>query len=162
MANIILGNLEKPKNISKKKQFTYADVKVDFEFDQTQQAALYSNLKDKDLVGSYDLGAIENSIVNIFTTFPGDKILNPQFGLNLNQYLFLPCNDSTAQRIGNIINTQLLLQEPRIKPIEIEVLADPENDQYNINMVLGVPFINNNTTINFKALLNSTGIEFYQ
>jgi len=162
MANIILGNLEKPKNISKKKQFTYADVKVDFEFDQTQQAALYSDLKDKDLVGSYDLGAIENSIVNLFTSFPGDKVLNPEFGVNLNQYLFLPCTDTTAETIGNIIKNQILLQEPRVKPVEIVVLADPENDQYNINMVLEVPFINNNTTINFKALLNSTGIEFYQ
>lgn len=162
MANIILGNLEKPKNISKKTQFTYADVKVDFEFDQTQQSALYSNLKDVDLVGSYDLGAIENSIVNLFTTFPGDKILNPEFGINLNQYLFLPCTDDTANRIGNTIKNQILIQEPRVKPKEITVLADPENDQYNINLVLEVPFINNNTTINFKALLNSTGIEFYQ
>lgn len=162
MANIILGNLSKPKNIENKPQFTYADVKVDFEFDQTQQAALYSNLKEKDLVGSYDLGAIKNSIVNFFTTFPGDKILNPNFGLNLNQYLFLPCSDNTAERIANVINRQLILQEPRVKPLEIEVLADPENDQYNITLVLEVPFINNNTTISFKALLNSTGIQFYQ
>ena len=80
MANIVFNNLEKPKNVTYKKQFTYADVKLDFEFDQLQEQELYSDLKVNDIVGSYDLGAIENSIVNIFTTFPGDKILNPNFG----------------------------------------------------------------------------------
>tara|TARA_B100002019_G_C21249951_1_gene590567 strand:- start:751 stop:1239 length:489 start_codon:yes stop_codon:yes gene_type:complete len=162
MANIVLDNLAKPKNITDKPQFTYSDVKVDFEWDQTQQAELYSNLKDVDLVGSYDLGAIENSIVNIFTSFPGDKILNPQFGLNLNQYLFLPCSEETAANIGNTIKNQLYIQEPRVTVKEVLITAIPEQNQYTITLSLGVPFINNNTTINFKALLNSTGITFYQ
>ena len=162
MANIVLNNLAKPKNITDKPQFTYADVKVDFEWDQTQQAELYSNLKDVDLVGSYDLGAIKNSIINIFTSFPGDKILNPQFGMNLNQFLFLPCTEETALNCGNMIKNQLYLQEPRIEVKEIVVTAEPEKNQYDLYMLLGVPFINNNTTIRIKALLNSTGVEFYQ
>ena len=161
MANIILGNLSKPKNIDNKPQFTYADVKVDFEFDQTQQAALYSNLKEKDLVGSYDLGAIKNSIVNFFTTFPGDKILNPNFGLNLNQFLFGPCNTDTAQMIGEAVRNTIKVQEPRVDLKEVNVIVDYDNQQYNIELSMAVPFINNNSVLNIKAALNSTGITFY-
>ncbi len=161
MANIKLNTLAKPKNIEKKSQFTYADIEVDVKFEQTQQAELYSNLKNKDLRGNYDLGAIKNSIVNIFTTFPGQKILNPEFGLNLNQFLFLPNTTAVAENIGEHIYSQLLKQEPRVKPRKINVKSEPELDQYNITMVLEVPFINNNTTIELKTLLNSTGVNFY-
>jgi len=161
MANIKLNSLAKPKNIDTKPQYTYSDIAVDLKFDQLKQVELYSNLYEKDLRGSYDLGAIKNSIINIFTSFPGDKVLNPEFGLNLNQFLFLPCSVDTEQSIGNLIKNQLIKQEPRVIAREINVFADVENDQYLITMVLEVPFINNNNRIAFKALLNSTGINFY-
>lgn len=161
MANIKLNTLAKPKTIANKPQFTYSDVEVDFTFNQLKQSQLYSNLFENDLRGSYDLGAIKNSIINIFTSFPGDKILNPEFGLNLNQFLFLPCTIDTAEAIGNQIRTQLIKQEPRVQAKEINVYADPDNDQYIMTIVLEVPFINNNNRIEFKALLNSTGVNFY-
>ena len=112
-------------------------------------------------MGNYDLGAIKNSIVNIFTTFPGDKLLNPEFGLNLNQFLFFPCNTDTAQLIGEEINKQIVKQEPRVNVRKVTVTAEVNNDQYRILLELEVPFINNNNSINFNALLNSTGITFY-
>ncbi len=161
MANIVFNNLEKPKNVTYKKQFTYADVKLDFEFDQIQEQELYSDLKVNDIVGSYDLGAIENSIVNIFTTFPGDKILNPNFGLNLNQFLFGPCNTDTAQMIGEAVRNTIKVQEPRVDLKEVNVIVDYDNQQYNIELSMAVPFINNNSVLNIKAALNSTGITFY-
>jgi phage baseplate assembly protein W len=161
MANIVFNNLEKPKNVAYKKQFTYADVKLDFEFDQLQEQELYSDLKVNDIVGSYDLGAIENSIVNIFTTFPGDKILNPNFGLNLNQFLFGPCNTDTAQMIGEAVRNTIKVQEPRVDLKEVNVIVDYDNQQYNIELSMAVPFINNNSVLNIKAALNSTGITFY-
>ena len=161
MASINLDNLAKPRNIAKKPYFTYADVQVDFKFDNTQQAALYSNLKNKDLVGDYNLGAIRNSIINIFTTFPGDKILTPTFGLNLNQFLFDPCSTDTAQLIGDEIKNQLVRQEPRIVVNKVRVVAQPSQSQYDITLNIAVPFINNNNTLQIRATLNSTGIDFY-
>ena len=161
MANIKLDNLARSKNILDKPQYTYSDLHVDLKFEQTDQAALYSNLKDKDLAGDYDLGAIKNSIINFFTSFPGDKILNPEFGINLNQFLFLPATTETAQNIEELIKTQLYMQDPRVKALKIEILLDADNDQYNMTFVLAVPFINNNTTIEFRSILNSTGVNFY-
>jgi len=161
MANIVFNNLEKPKKVRYKQQFTYADVKLDFEFDQIVEQELYSDLKRNDIVGSYDLGAIENSIINIFTSFPGDKILNPKFGLNLNQFLFGPVNYDTAQMIGESIRNTIRLQETRVELKEVNVLVDFDGQQYVIELLLAVPFINNDSVLNLKAKLNSTGINFY-
>ncbi len=161
MSNINLGSLAKRVNIPTKSQFTYSDLQVDLKFDNIQQTQLNSTLKTKDLVANYDLGAIKNSIINFFTSFPGDKILNPEFGLNLNQFLFMPITVDTAQNIGDTIKNQLYFQEPRVKLKKLNIVADAENNQYNMTMILEVPFINNNDTIEFKALLNSTGINFY-
>lgn len=161
MAKIKLDNLSKPKNLKYSPTFTFADVEVDFKFENVQSNELNSSLFKSDLVGNYDLGAIKNSIVNIFTTFPGDKLLNPEFGLNLNQFLFFPCNTDTAQLIGEEINKQIVKQEPRVNVRKVTVTAEVNNDQYRILLELEVPFINNNNSINFNALLNSTGITFY-
>ena len=57
----------------------------------------------QNLKAQYDLGAIKNSIKNIFVTFPGQKLLNPTFGLNLMQFLFLPISEVTANLIGQRI-----------------------------------------------------------
>lgn len=161
MPVVNLNSLAKPKNISNKPQFTYADVEVDFEFEQTQQVELYSNLKKYDLRGNYNLGAIKNSIINIFTSFPGDKILNPEFGCNLNQFLFKPISTDMSRIIGEYIKNQILRQESRVKPLKITVIGLPQQNQYNITLVLEVPFINNDNILNINATLNSTGINFY-
>jgi len=61
----------------------------------------------KDVQGSYDEQAIKNSITNIFLTSPGQKILSPEFGLDLRRYLFEQVNDFNAFQIQDDINNKL-------------------------------------------------------
>ena len=89
MAKIKLDSLKKSAGPKYKSYFTYADMSLDLKLEQVQNEEAYSKLYTKDIRANYDLGAIENSIKNLFTSFPGDKLLNPEFGLNLNQFLFL-------------------------------------------------------------------------
>ena len=133
----------------------------DMKFDQLQNEPGFSSLMTKDVRGSYDLDAIKNSIKNLFTSFPGDKILNPEFGLNLNQFLFRACSKDTARMIGNLINREIKKQETRVIADKISVEAQVDQQQYNITLLLSVPFINNNETFELKATLNSTGTQFY-
>ena len=141
--------------------FTYGDLALDMKFDQLQNEPGFSSLMTKDVRGSYDLDAIKNSIKNLFTSFPGDKILNPEFGLNLNQFLFRACSKDTARMIGNLINREIKKQETRVIADKISVEAQVDQQQYNITLLLSVPFINNNETFELKATLNSTGTQFY-
>jgi phage baseplate assembly protein W len=161
MANIKLDSLKKSVGPKYKSYFTYADLSLDLKLEQLQNEEAYSKLHTKDVRASYDLAAIENSIKNLFTSFPGDKLLNPEFGLNLNQFLFMPCSESTAQQIGTLIHNEIKRQEPRVRVEAIEVVANIPSAEYDITLTLAVPFINNVRTIELKALLNSTGVLFY-
>ena len=161
MAKIVLDNLKKQDGPKYKDYFTYGDLALDMKFDQLQNEPGFSSLMTKDVRGSYDLDAIKNSIKNLFTSFPGDKILNPEFGLNLNQFLFRACSKETAMLIGNLINREIKKQETRVILDKISVEAQVDQQQYNITLLLSVPFINNNETFELKALLNSTGTKFY-
>lgn len=161
MAKIVLDNLKKQDGPKYKDYFTYGDIALDMKFDQLQNEPGFSRLMMKDVRGSYDLDAIKNSIKNLFTSFPGDKILNPEFGLNLNQFLFRACSKETAMLIGNLINREIKKQESRVIIDKISVEAQVDQQQYNITLLLSVPFINNNETFELKSILNSTGTQFY-
>lgn len=161
MAKIRLDSLKKSAGPKYKSYFTYADIALDLKLEQVQNEEAYSKLYTKDIRADYDLGAIENSIKNLFTSFPGDKLLNPEFGLNLNQFLFMSCSENTAQLIGNLIHNEIKRQEPRVRVEAIEVVANIPSAEYDITLTLAVPFINNVRTIELKALLNSTGVQFY-
>ncbi len=161
MAKIVLDTLKKQDGPKYKDFFTYGDLALDMKFDQLQNDPAFSTLMTKDVRGSYDLDAIKNSVKNLFTSFPGDKILNPEFGLNLNQFLFRATSKDTANLIGQLINREIKKQEPRVIPERISVEAEIDQQQYNITLLLSVPFINNNETFELKALLNSTGTKFY-
>ena len=84
MAAINLASLRKRAPVNGT-PFTYSDLELDMTLSNTQSYPAESTLKRKDVVADYDLGAIKNSIVNLFTTIPGEKLLNPEYGLNLNQ-----------------------------------------------------------------------------
>ncbi len=160
MAVINLASLSKKAPVNGT-PFTYSDLELDMTLTNTQSYPAESTLKRKDVVADYDLGAIKNSIVNLFTTIPGEKLLNPEYGLNLNQYLFEPCDENTAQSMADAIFSQVSYFEPRVEVDRIEVNAKMDKQEFEITLGLRVPFLNNVRTLNVRGLLNSTGIQFY-
>ena len=73
---------------------------------------------------------------------PGQKLLNPLFGLNLTQYLFTAVSTSQAKVIGETILTGVRKFEPRITIRTINVEPNYDENQYNIFMVIDVPSLN--------------------
>jgi phage baseplate assembly protein W len=179
MANIKLQSLQQQKKpIS---TFTYSDLHLDLLFGYTKNNELLKQTEVTDLLLDYDYAAIKNSLFNLFTTIPGQKLLNPLFGLNLIQYIFEPCNKETAERIGETIYEGILRFEPRVEVKKINVVAltttqtraaDPNStvdvrftqanadfNQYNVTIVINVPKINPDS---FKLVgtLNNSGFFF--
>lgn len=136
--------------------FTYSDLHLDLEYSYTVNNGLLQEKEIKDIVVDYDLGAIRNSIVNIFTTIPGQKILNPFFGLNLVQYLFEPCDEYTAQIIGQSIKDGITTYEPRVTLTKIRVIAQPEDSSYEITLLINVPTLSN-TSFELTGTLSNSG-----
>lgn len=116
------------------------------------------NKKDflKDVQASYDAEAIKNSITNIFLTSPGDKLLNPTFGIDLKRFLFEPVDDFISEIIRDDIETKLPLMEPRVVVDEVIVDPDEDENQYNISLRIDVPTLSL-YGLTIKSRLNSTG-----
>jgi phage baseplate assembly protein W len=114
----------------------------------------------KDLNTSVNFEAIKNSLINLITTFPGQKILNPEFGMNFGDLLFLPVSKARATVIGETINNTFIGFEPRIQISFIEVIADIEQQEYELNIEINIPEFNNNP-LNLKGRLNKSGFYSY-
>ena len=132
----------------------------DFKFDLSQAMSFNPQLNKqeflKDVEALYDLEAVKNSIVTAFTTIPGQKILNPTYGVNLTQYIFEPVDAFITMIIRDDIVTKLPDMEPRIEVVNVSVVGDAETQTYNIELKIDVPSLGI-TGISIKSQLNSTG-----
>jgi len=149
-------SVDKSKDVALRDGYLYKDLFLDLVPEVYYNKQLNKTVTLRDVQGSYDLQAIKNSIINAFLTSPGQKILNPEFGLDLRRYLFEPVNSSTAYMIKYDIDTRLPDQEPRIELINVQVDAVTDAQEYYIAMQINVPSLNA-YGITLKSLLNSNG-----
>ena len=141
-------------------KYVYKDVKLDVKIGSTL-GNYPANLPDNrtDIEDIRDIAAIKQSIVNIFNTTPGQKLLNPYLGLNLSKFLFEPITKQTGSRIARAILAGLGQQEPRIALHNIQVLGLTEDQAYHISFIVVFPQLNNDK-INFNGLLTTDGFKF--
>lgn len=152
MSNIKV-NLPK---IRKSSVFTYADLHLDLLTNRPVSDAFNARPQHEDLQADFDIAAVRTSIINLFLTAPGEKILNPAYGMDLRVYLFEPVSVTIAGVISDVITTNVRIYEPRVQLTKLEVIPDPENQQYTINMFMNIPLLRVNQFI-IKTHLNSQG-----
>ena len=136
--------------------YLYKDLKFDLSKSMSfnNQLNRQETLRDIDVL--YDLESVKNSIVNAFTTVPGQKILNPTYGINLTQYIFEPVDPFISMIIQDDIMTKLPDMEPRVSISNVSVVGDPENQSYNIELQIDVPSLDI-TGVSLKSELTSNG-----
>ena len=136
--------------------YLYKDLALDLNPAYSYNKQLNKKEFLKDVQASYDIEAIKNSIVNAFLTSPGDKILNPTYGIDLRRFLFEPIDDFTTEIIRDDIQTNLPLMEPRITIEDLFIDADEEQNQYNIELRIDVPSLEI-YGLSIKSKLNTSG-----
>lgn len=156
MASIVIKDLNR---LPDTRRYTYTDLEVDLKIDYTKTNSLNNIREQKDIVADYDVNAVKNSIFNIFTTIPGQKLLNPIFGLNLLQFLFTGITPANAKLLGDTILSGIVKFEPRVSVDRINVATDIENQLYIIGLVLSIPSLNI-TGLEVKSTLSESGYYF--
>ena len=68
-----------------------------------------------------DEADIQQSLQILFGTRPGERILQPGFGLDLSPLLFEPLSTTLRTMLEDRILTTLLVHEPRIKVLNLAV-----------------------------------------
>lgn len=139
--------------------YLYKDIKFDLTPEYLKGNEMYSTRQTKDLAGIINTQAVLNSIKNILTTSPGEKLLNPLFGLDLRDYLFEVVSENKAFFLAQNVLDGITIQEPRVSVDFIEVLADIDEMQYIINLELSIPALEV-YQLSLKGVLNIDGYNF--
>lgn len=157
---INLNFLDESKSQDKTTEFSYSDLALDFELSSDIKNTPVSRDNNKqDVKLLYDEEAIFQSIRNIFNTKPGEKILNPDFGLDLSQFLFYPINEDTGILIGDTIKNKLPIYEPRVIVDNIDITGRPSRNEYIINLSVVIPTLNNKEQL-VKGVLDTDGFRY--
>lgn len=142
-----------------KQGYLYKDVNLDLQYGYTTNNELFSTSEKKDLTPLYDVASVINSLKNILTTSPGEKILNPEFGLDLRDYLFEAVTKAKGYFIGRQIANNLPTQDNRVEVNFVEVIISPDDQEYTINLDIGIPSLNI-SSITLNGVLNNDGYVF--
>ena len=136
--------------------YLYKDVKFDLDMTRSGKKALYAEQSLKDIDELQDGQAVINSVKNILTTTPGQKLLNPTFGLDFRSYLFEPISTTTAYFLAQFIYGNLGVQEPRITLEGISIEGMEDQNQYNIDIWFSIPKLDI-YDLSLNASLNKDG-----
>lgn len=149
-----------PTQQTQQVSYLYKDLLLDLLLSYTRSPQLLKTQEVKDATPIYDFKAVSQSLKNLFSTLPGQKILNPLYGLDLRKYLFENVSTSVGYIIGLELYDSVPLFEPRVAITNLNVIADPENNQYIIDLTYVVPTLQvgvDTKTQQINVTLNQNG-----
>ena len=73
---------------------------------------------------------IRESLLILFSTIPGERVMLPEFGCDLHAYVFAGADNTTLAHIKSLIGDAVLFFEPRIKleDIQLDTERMPEGE----------------------------------
>lgn len=103
----------------------------------------------------YTIDQVRTNIKNLLLTKRGERLMQPQFGSGLQEFLFEPITDEIAGRIESEILETMALWLPYVTVNSIEVDTTSDREQNTINLHLSFSVANgtentNDTTITFQ------------
>ncbi|MCH8062188.1 MAG: GPW/gp25 family protein [Chloroflexi bacterium] len=97
---------------------------------------------------------IENSILAILGTAKGERVMRPEFGSSIHDFIFAPNNATTHGLLGYHVRDALGFWEPRIEVTEVDVAADELNpSRVLINISYTVITTNDNRNLVYPYYL---------
>ncbi len=145
---IKIQNLELISKQTERAPYAYKDLHLDFKTKSVFSYTTNKFSKANDIAEDYDESAIRNSLKNLFNTKPGQRFLFPTYGLDLNQFLFEGVSEFNGQLIGEKIADAIKAYEPRVSTQQINVVANPDENEYQISIILLIPKFNTTASIN--------------
>ena len=96
---------------------------------------------------------IEQSMEILLGTRPGERVMQPDYGCNLDRLVFEPLDASLKSYMTDVIKTAILYHEPRINVDNLEIEESmPEEGQVRIHVEYTVR--TTNSRYNYVYLIN--------
>lgn len=153
MANKII-KIGKPEKNIRDPEITnkYVDISMESKFIKNKSNHDYNKDYNSDfdynIDTNVDIDAISNSLHNIFTWIPGERILSPTFGSTLYNYIYSGMVHDNINEIKTEIRKIISIWEKRISVISVEDVSDIINSEENtvlINITYSIIGLENKT-----------------
>ncbi len=92
---------------------------------------------------------IRESLVILFSTALGERVMQPDFGASLQEQLFEPMNPSTLTFIEDMLRTAIIYHEPRIETEGLSFKVDPLPLEGGLNIEINSRIRGTNNRFNF-------------
>jgi len=139
---IIIKDLEKVAKTYTENRFLYKDLFLDLSFTNIEAPGYPLPVPGTDIKADFDIGAIINSLNNLFNTSPGQRFLFPRYGLDLYKFLFEPITEFNAEILGQEIYDSIRIFEPRVNVRKVNIKLLPDENQYSVTIAIEIPALN--------------------
>lgn len=85
--------------------------------------------------------SVKRAIRNLIMTNPGERRFQPDFGCNIRRFLFENMSDYVSGLIKDVIIEAIDKYEPRVRVLDIVIVANEVNNSYEVTIIFEV--INN-------------------
>lgn len=77
---------------------------------------------------------IKNDILQLLLTVPGERVMRPDFGVNLRNFVFEPMTQRSLFSLRTEIQHQIATQEPRVIVRDVELERDDDANKLAIRI----------------------------
>ena len=83
--------------------------------------------------------SVRQSVLLLLTTRPGERVMNPTYGCDLNKLVFAPNDDTTAGLAIHFVRQAIARWEPRVDIVDLDAARNPHDASHlDIHLVYRV------------------------
>lgn len=81
---------------------------------------------------------IKNDILQLLLTVPGERVMRPDFGVGLRNFVFEQITPNDLASLQAEIETQITVQEPRVTVESVAIDRDDDKNQIRIRIIVNL------------------------
>ncbi|GAA5193521.1 GPW/gp25 family protein [Rugosimonospora acidiphila] len=92
-------------------------------------------------------GAVDDAVRMILSTAPGERVMRPDYGCAIQDYVFALVDSGTAGQISQAVREALAEWEPRIDVVDVTTTQDPQ-DPRRLSVAITYQVRSSNSRVN--------------
>lgn len=97
---------------------------------------------------------VRESLIILLKTVLGERVMQPDYGANMEDLVFESINVTTATLITNRIKRAILFHEPRVKSSTIDMVPEPSDGYIEVTVEYTIISTNTRTNLVFPYYLD--------
>ena len=79
---------------------------------------------------------IKNDILQLLLTVPGERVMRPDFGVNLRNFVFEQLTQTDLISLQDSIEEEIAAQEPRVIVNSVELTPNADNNRLKVQIIV--------------------------